>query len=144
MTSLVQWFQEKLLHPVGFIQIGTIGVTYLLAWLFAGKVRQHLEKDIGKAEAHRRFALSPVHFAIVLKYFFWLMLLWFCQVLFKRLDIPFHVLNLAANIIFALLVVRFASFYNKEHFLVPLCLRRFHYCPFFADTQFVGSNRSFA
>jgi small-conductance mechanosensitive channel len=116
MTSLVQMLQEKLLNPVGFMQIGTIGVTYLLAWLFAGKVRQHLEKHIGKDAAHRRFALSPVHFAILLKYFFWLLLLRFCHGIFKRTDIPFDVLNLAVNIIFALLVVRFTSFYIKSTF----------------------------
>jgi len=75
MTALVQYFQENLLHPVGFMQIGTIGVTYLLARFFAAKVRQHLEKDIEKVVAHRRFTLTPVHLAIVLKHFFWLLLI---------------------------------------------------------------------
>ena len=36
-TSLVQGLRENLIHPVGFMQIGAIGVTYLIAWLFAAK-----------------------------------------------------------------------------------------------------------
>ena len=30
------------------------------------------------------FVLSPVHFAIVLKHFFWLLLVWFCQILSRK------------------------------------------------------------
>ncbi len=66
MPSLVKWFQANLLTPVGFIGAGTIGLSYLIAWFFAAKVRQHLEKDIDKVKAHMRFVLSPAHFAIVL------------------------------------------------------------------------------
>ena len=35
ITSLVQGFRDDLLHPIGFLQIGAIGVTFLIAWLFA-------------------------------------------------------------------------------------------------------------
>jgi small-conductance mechanosensitive channel len=126
MTSLVQWFRENLLQPADFMQIGAIGATYLLARIFAAKVRQHIEKDIEKVEAHMRFVLSPAQFAIVLKYFFWLLLLWFCQVLFTRLEIPFDVLHLAVNFVSALLIVRFSSFYIKSmfwsRFVYVICL----------------------
>jgi len=69
-TSLVQGLREDLIHPSGFLQIGAIGVAYLIAWLLAEKIRQYLEKDIEKVKAHVRFVLSPAHFAIVLKYLF--------------------------------------------------------------------------
>ena len=116
MTSLVQGFREMLLHPVGFMQIGAVGATYLIAMLFAGKVRQHLEKGIGKAETRSRFVLSPAQLSTVLKYFFWLVLLWFCQTLFKLLKTPFDVLHLAVYFVAVLLIVRFVSYYIKSIF----------------------------
>jgi small-conductance mechanosensitive channel len=126
MTSLVQGFREKLLHPVGFVQIGAIGATYLVAMLSAGKVRQHLEKGIGKVETRNRFVLSPAQLATVLKYFFWLVLLWFCQALFKSLKIPFDVLHLTIDFVAVLLIVRFASYYIKSifwsRFVYVICL----------------------
>ena len=70
MTSLIKWFQENVFHPIGLMQLGAIGVSYLIAWLLAMTVRRHLEKDIEKVKAHMRFVLSPAHFAIVLKYVF--------------------------------------------------------------------------
>jgi small-conductance mechanosensitive channel len=115
-TSLVQGLRENLIHPIGFLQIGAIGVTYLIAWLFAAKIGQHLEKDIEKVKAHMRFVLSPVHFVILLKYFFWLLLVWFCQVLFKEFKMPADLLHMTLNIVGALLVIRFASFYIKSTF----------------------------
>ena len=116
MTSLVRWFQANLLTPVGFIEVGAIGVSYLIAWFFAAKIRQHLEKDIEKVKAHMRFVLGPVHFAIVLKYVFWLVLVWFFQVLFKKLTMPTELLRTALTLVLALLVIRFASFYIKSAF----------------------------
>ena len=64
-TSLVQGLHQDFFHPIGFLQIGAIGVAYLIAWLFATKIRQYLEKDIEKVRAHMRFVLSPAHFAIL-------------------------------------------------------------------------------
>jgi small-conductance mechanosensitive channel len=126
MTSLVQGFRENFIHPVGFMQIGAIGATYLIAMLFASKVRQHLEKGIGKAETRTRFVLSPDQLATVLKYFFWLVLLWFCQTLLKPLKIPFDVLHLAIDFVAVLLIVRFASYYIKSifwsRFVYVICL----------------------
>jgi hypothetical protein len=81
-TSLIQGLREDFAHPIGLVQIGAIGVAYLIAWLFAAKIGQYLERDIEKVKAHMRLVLSPVHFVILLKYFFWLLLVWFCQVLF--------------------------------------------------------------
>ena len=116
MTSLVQGFRENLLQPVGFMQAGAIGATYLIAWLLAAKVRQLLEKGIGKSETRTRFVLSPAQLSIVLKYFFWLVLLWFSQAIFKSLKIPFEVLHLAVVFAALLLVARFASYYLKSIF----------------------------
>ena len=115
-TSLVKWFQENLFHPAGFMQLGAIGVSYLIAWVFAAKVRQHLEKDIEKVRAHMRFVLSPTHFAIVLKYVFWLLFVWFFQILFKKLAMPADLFRMAISLILVLMVVRFASFYIKSVF----------------------------
>jgi len=116
MTSLVNWFQENLLHPMSLMQLGAIGVSYLIAWLFAVKIRQHLEKDIEKVKAHTRFVLGPVHFATVLKYVFWLVLVWFFQVLFRKLTMPTELLRVTLTLILALLIIRFASFYIKSAF----------------------------
>ncbi len=126
MTSLVQGFRENLLQPAGFMQVGAIGATYLIAWLLATKVRQHLEKGIGKSETRKQFVLSPAQISIVLKYFFWLVLLWFCQALFKSLKIPLEVLHLAVDFVALLLIVRFVSYYIKSifwsRFVYVICL----------------------
>ena len=63
-----------------------------------------------------RFILSPVHFAIMLKYIFWLLLVWFCQVLFKEFTIPANLLHMTLNLVIAVLVIRLASFYIKSTF----------------------------
>jgi small-conductance mechanosensitive channel len=116
MTSLVKWFQANLLTPVGFIEVGAIGVSYLIAWFFAAQILQHLERDIEKVKAHMRFVLGPVHFAVVLRYVFWLVLVWFFQVLFKKLTMPTELLRVTLTLVLALLVIRLASFYIKSAF----------------------------
>ena len=116
LTSLVKWFQANLLTPVGFIEVGAIGVSYLIAWFFAAQILQHLERDIEKVKAHMRFVLGPVHFAVVLRYVFWLVLVWFFQVLFKKLTMPTELLRVTLTLVLALLVIRLASFYIKSAF----------------------------
>jgi small-conductance mechanosensitive channel len=115
-TSLVQGIREDLSHPIGLVQIGAIGVTYLIAWLLARILHQYLDKSIEKAKAHMRFILSPAHFAIMLKYVFWLLLVWFCQVLLKEFKIPAYLLHMTLNLVGAVLVIRLASFYIKSTF----------------------------
>ena len=66
-TSVVQELRDDFSHPIGLVQIGAIGVTYVIAWLLARKINQYIEKDIEKARAHLRFVLSPTHFAVILK-----------------------------------------------------------------------------
>jgi small-conductance mechanosensitive channel len=116
MTSVIHWFQINLLTPIGFIEVGAIGFGYLIAWFLAAQIRRHLEKDIEKVKAHMRFVLGPVHFAIVLKYVFWLVLVWFLQVLFRKLTMPTELLSVTLTLVLALLVIRFASFYIKTAF----------------------------
>jgi len=115
-ASLVQGLREDLAHPIGLVQIGAIGVGYLIAWLFARKIHQYLDKGIEKVKAHMRFILSPANFAIMLKYVFWLLLVWFCQVLFKEFTIPANFLHMTLNLLVAVLVIRVASFYIKSTF----------------------------
>jgi len=115
-TPLVQGLREDLTHPIGFMQIGAIGVTYLIGWFLARNIYQYLEKGIEKAKAHMRFKLSPANFTIMLKYVFWLLLVWFCQVLFKKFTIPASVLHMTLNLAIAVLVIRLASFYIKSTF----------------------------
>ena len=81
------------------MQIGAIGVSYSIAWLLAARIRQFLEKDIDKVKAHMRFTVSQAHFAIMLKYVFWLLLVWFCQALFKEFTIPAKLLHMTFNLI---------------------------------------------
>ncbi|MGD9242725.1 MAG: mechanosensitive ion channel [Desulfobacterales bacterium] len=113
---MVQELLDDLSHPIGFLQIGAIGVTFLLAWFLARKLNHYLEKDIEKVRAHIRFVLRPAHFAIILKYVFWLFLIWFCQVLFKKFAIPANLLHMTLNLILVLLIIRYASFYIKSTF----------------------------
>jgi small-conductance mechanosensitive channel len=115
-TSLVQELRDDLSNPIGLLQIGAIGATYLIAWLFAKKVNQHLEKGIEKVKAHMRFVLSPDRFAIILKNLLWMLLLWFCRVLFEKFAIPANILPATLNLILALLVIRLASLYIKSVF----------------------------
>jgi small-conductance mechanosensitive channel len=125
-TSLVQELRDDLSHPIGLVQIGAIGVTYLFAWFLASKLNHYLEKDIEKVRAHIRFVLRPAHFAIILKYVFWLLLIWFCQVLFKEFKMPVDLLHMTLNFVVALLIIRFASFYIKSmfwsRFVYAICL----------------------
>ena len=116
MPALVKWFHENIGNPGGALQLGAIGGGYLLAWLVAAKIRQLLEKDIEKVRAHMRFVLSPAHFTIVLRYVFWLLLVWFFQVLTKKLALSDSLLRMTLSFILALTVVRFASFYIKNKF----------------------------
>jgi len=37
-TSLVQEFREDLSDQIGMLQIGAIGLSYLIAWIFAKKM----------------------------------------------------------------------------------------------------------
>ena len=116
MPALAKWFQENIGNSAGVMQLGAIGGSYLLAWLLAARIRQLLEKDIEKVRAHMRFVLSPAHFTIVLRYVFWLLLVWFFQVLTKKLALSDSLLRMTLSFILALTVVRFASFYIKNKF----------------------------
>ena len=115
-TSLFQGLRENFIHPIGFIQIGAIGVSYLVAWLFAAKIRQFLEKDIDKVKAHMHVTVSPAHFAIIFRNFIWMMLVWFCHELFKKFNMPVDILHMALNLIIAIVVIRLVSFYIKSRF----------------------------
>ena len=114
VTSLVQEFRDDFSHPMGSLQLGAIVVTYLIAWLLAKKIHQYLEKDIEKVKVHMRFVLSAVQFTVMLRFIFWLLLVWFCQVLFKEFAIPANFLPMSLSLIVALMVIRFASFYIRK------------------------------
>jgi len=116
ITSLVQGLRENFLHPIGFVQIGAIGISFLIAWLLSVEIQKYLEKDVDRVKAHMRVTMSPAHFAIIFKYFFWLLLVWFCHTLFKKFTMSTAILHMAFNLVIALLVIRFASFYIKSTF----------------------------
>jgi hypothetical protein len=63
-----------------------------------------------------RITVSPAHLAIMFKYFFWLLLVWFCHTLFKKFTTPTDILHMTFNLVIALLVIRFASFYIMSTF----------------------------
>jgi small-conductance mechanosensitive channel len=116
ITSLTQGLRENFLHPIGFLQIGAVGVSFLIAWLFSVEIHKYLEKDIDRVKAHMRVTVSPTHFAIIFKYFFWLLLVWFCHTLFTKFTMPTDILHMTLNFVIALLVIRIASFYIKSIF----------------------------
>jgi hypothetical protein len=73
----------------------------------------------------------------LLKIFFWLLLVWFCQVLFKEFKMPADLLHMTLYLVVALLVIRFAFFYIKSTFwsrfvyvtcLIVISLRIFKLC----------------
>ena len=116
-TSLVQGLREDFSHPIGLVQIGAIGVTYLIAWLLARKIHRYFDKSIEKVKARMRFIiLTPAQFAKLLGYLLWLLLIWFSQVLFKEFTIPANLLHMTLNLVIAVLVIRLASFYIKSTF----------------------------
>ena len=116
-TSQVQGFREDLSHPIGFVQIVAIGVSFLIAWLFARKFHHYFDKSMEKVKTHTRiFKLIPAQFAQLLGYLFWLLLMWFSMELFKKLTMPISLLHMTLNLVGALIVIRFASFYIKSIF----------------------------
>jgi hypothetical protein len=84
-TSQVQGFREDLSHPIGFLQIVAIGVSFLIAWLLARKLHHDFDKSMEKVKTHTRiFKLIPAQFSQLLGYLFWLLLMWFSMELFKK------------------------------------------------------------
>jgi small-conductance mechanosensitive channel len=116
-TSLVQGLREDFYHPIGLVQIGAIGVTCLIAWLLARKLHHYFDKSVEKVKTRiRLFRLSPAQFAKLLGYLLWLLLIWLSQVLFKEFTMPANFLHMTLNLVIAVLVIRFASFYIKSTF----------------------------
>ena len=126
-TSLVQGLRDDFSHPIGFVQIVTIGVSFLIAWLFARKFHHYFDKSTEKIRAHTRiFGLMPTQSAQLLAYLFWLLLMWFSKELFIKFTIPITVLLMTFNLVGALIVIRFASFYIQSvfwsRFVYVVCL----------------------
>lgn len=115
-TSLVRELRDDFSHPIGFLQFGAIGVTYIFAWLSAREIKKYLEKISQKDKAHMRFVLSSLHFAILLKYLIWMLLLWFCRVFFQAFSISADFLPTAFNLAVVLMIFRLASAYIKSTF----------------------------
>lgn len=116
VKSQINWLGENFIQPIGFLQIGAIGLTYLIGRIIAIKVRQHLEKNNEKVKSHFRFALSPAQFAVITGYPLWLFLLWFCRILFDKLQIPSELLQMAIQLAVAWFILHFAYLYIKTTF----------------------------
>ena len=114
VNTLIKWFQVNVFHPGIFAELSAIAVTYLLAWQIAKRLRQYFEKIIQKDKHPGKFELNPARFSAIVKYILWLLLLWFCQVLFKRSGMPVAIFILAHNVAIALLVYRFALWYIES------------------------------
>ena len=126
-TSQVQGFREDLSHPIGLVQIVAIGVCFLIAWFLARKLHHDFDKSMEKVKTHTRiFKLIPAQFAQLLGYLFWLLLMWFSMELFKKFTMPNALLHMTLNLVGALIVIRFASFYIKSifwsRFVYVVCL----------------------
>jgi small-conductance mechanosensitive channel len=99
------------------LQIVVIGVSFLTAWLFARKLCHYFDKSTEKVKGHTRiFKLMPAQSAQLLGYVFWLLLLWFFMELLIKFAIPNTLLHMTLNLVGALIVIRFASFYIKSIF----------------------------
>jgi hypothetical protein len=96
--------------------IGT-GISFLTAWLFARKFHHYFDKSTEVVKVHTLiFKLKPAQSAQLLGYLFWLLLLWFSIELLREFAIPITLLHMTLNLVGALIVVRFASFYIKSIF----------------------------
>ena len=116
-TSQAQGFRADLSHPIGFVQIVAIGVSFLTAWLFARKFHHYFDRGTEKVKAHTRiYKFMPAQSAQLLGYLFWLLLLWFSKELFMKFAIPITLLHMTLNLVGALIVIRFASFFIKSIF----------------------------
>jgi small-conductance mechanosensitive channel len=116
-ASQIQGFREDLSHPIGFVQIVAIGVSFLTAWLFARKFHHYFDKGTEKVTAHTRiYKFMPAQSAQLLGYLFWLLLLWFSKELFMKFAIPINLLHMTLNLVGALIVIRIASFFIKSIF----------------------------
>ena len=116
VESQIYWIRDNFVQPTGLLQIGAIFITYLIARIIAVKIRQHLEKDSEKVKSHFRIKLSPSQFAIITGYPLWLFSLWFCRVLFDKLQIPSALLQMALHLAVAWFVLHFAYYYIKTTF----------------------------
>jgi len=116
-TSRAQEFRESLSHPMGFVQVAAIGVSFLIAWLFARKFHHDFEKSTEKIIAHTRiFKLMPAQSAQLLGYLFLLLFLWFSMELLTKFAMPNTLLHMTLNLVGALTVIRYASYYIKSVF----------------------------
>ena len=126
-TSQVQGFREELAHPIGLLQIVAIGISFLIAWLLARGLHHYFDESVEKAKTRTRiFKLIPAQFAKLLGYLFWLLLIWFSKELFIKFKMPNALLHMTLNLVGALIVIRFASFYLKSifwsRFVYVVCL----------------------
>ena len=126
-TSQVQGFREDLSHPIGLVQIVAIGVSFLIAWLLARKLHHDFDKSMEKVKTHTRiFKLIPAQFSQLFGYLFWLLLMWFSMVLLIKFTMPIALLHMTLNLVGALIIIRFASFYIKSifwsRFVYVVCL----------------------
>lgn len=126
-ASQVQGFREDLAHPIGLLQIVAIGVSFLIAWLLARELHHYFDKSMEKVKTRTRiFKLIPAQFAKLLGYLFWLLLIWFSKELFIKFTMPNALLHMTLNLVGALIVIRFASFYIKSifwsRFVYVVCL----------------------
>lgn len=39
VNSQIHWLRENLIHPIGILQIGIVGITYLIAKIISLKIR---------------------------------------------------------------------------------------------------------
>lgn len=136
VKTLINWFQVNVFHPGIFAELSAIAVTYLLAWQIAKRLRQYFEKIIQKEKHPGKFELNPARFSAIVKYILWLLLLWFCQILFKRSGMPAEIFSLAFYLVFAMLIHRFAFWYIKSTFWSRFV---FIACLLFIALRLIGS-----
>jgi small-conductance mechanosensitive channel len=116
VNSLTKWFQMNVFHPGIFPELAAIAVTYLLAVQIAKKLCQYFEEIIQKDEHPSKFELNPAWISTIVKYVSWLLLLWLCQVLFKRNGIPAEMFILPHTVALVLLAYRFTHWYIERVF----------------------------
>ena len=136
ITPLIDWFQVNVFHLAVFAELLVIAVAYLLAQQIAKRLQQYFEEAIQKAMDSGKVDLKPDRFSTIVKYVFWLLLLWPCQVVFERSGMPAGIFSPAFYLVFAMLIYRFAFWYIKSTFWSRFV---FIVCLVFIALQAIGS-----
>jgi small-conductance mechanosensitive channel len=115
-TFLTTWIRMNVFHPAIFMELAALALSYLLAWNTARRLRQYFEKTIRENKSPDKFNLNPHWFSVIVRHIVLLLLIWFWEGVFQAWELPAEIFSLAFNLVLAVLIYRFVSWYVKSNF----------------------------